>query len=177
LWWSKSVAKRHKAAARTRMTSPSNLPSQHSAPTRAPTRPPRPRCRVRSALRLWPSAEAPHGRQTTTLRRGFVPVGAIAVRGQWWLMTCHEFVENFWNGVKVFVTRWLCRFFLVISVDAPRRALGRDIATFSSKKRRAPASTRQNRPFSSILFLVPLKKMTKRCETSRTTRSDTTSFL
>ena len=27
------------------------------------------------------SAEAPHGRQTTTLRRGFVPVGAIAVGG------------------------------------------------------------------------------------------------
>ena len=80
--WGKSVAKRHKADARARMTSPSNLPSQDPAPTHGPTRPPRPRCRVRSsALRLRPSAEAPHGRQATTLRRGFVPVGAIAVRG------------------------------------------------------------------------------------------------
>ena len=61
------------------MISPSNLPSQHSASTCRPTRPPRPRCRLRSALRLRPSAEAPHGRQTTALRRGFVPVGAIAV--------------------------------------------------------------------------------------------------
>ena len=32
-------------------------------------------------MRLRPSAEAPHGRATTTLRRGFVPVGAIAVGG------------------------------------------------------------------------------------------------
>ena len=63
------------------MTSPSNLPSKHLAPTPGPTRPPRPRCRIRSALRLRPSAEAPHGRATTTLRRGFVPAGAIAVGG------------------------------------------------------------------------------------------------
>ena len=41
----------------------------------------RPRCRIRSALRLRPAAEAPHGRATTTLRRGSVPVGAIAVGG------------------------------------------------------------------------------------------------
>ena len=39
-----------------------------------------PRCRIRSALRLRPS-EAPHRRATTALRRGFVPVGAIAVGG------------------------------------------------------------------------------------------------
>ena len=52
------------------------------------------------------------------------------------------------DGVKVSVTRWLSRFFLVISVDAARRALGRDTATFSCQKRRAPASTRQNGPFS-----------------------------
>ena len=61
--------------------SPRNLPSQHSASTSGPTRPPWPRCRIRSALRLRPSVEAPHGRATTTLRRGFVPVGAIAVGG------------------------------------------------------------------------------------------------
>ena len=78
---SKSAKKRHKAAARTRMTPPSNLPSPHPAPTCGPTRPPRPRCRLRGALRLRPSAEVSHGRQTTTLRRGFVPVGAIAVGG------------------------------------------------------------------------------------------------
>ena len=76
----KNIRYGHKAVARTRMTSPSNFPSQHSAPTRRPTRPPRPRCRVRSALRLRPSAEAPHhGRPATTLQRGSVPVGAIAV--------------------------------------------------------------------------------------------------
>ena len=80
-WWSISVANRHQPDARARMTSPSNLPSQDSASTCGPTRPPWPRCRVRSALRLRPSAEAPHGRPTTTLRRDFVPVGAIAVRG------------------------------------------------------------------------------------------------
>ena len=45
-----------------------NLLSQHSAPTPGPTRPPRPRCRIRSALRLRPSVEVPHGRATTTLR-------------------------------------------------------------------------------------------------------------
>ena len=78
---SKGVAVRHTAVARTPMTSPSNLPSQHSAPTAGPTGPPRPRCRIRCALRLRPSAEAPHGRATTALRRGFVPVGAIAVGG------------------------------------------------------------------------------------------------
>ena len=74
---SKGATVRHNAVARTPMTSPSNLPSQHSAPTSGPTRPrpPRLRCRVRSALRLRPSAEAPHGRSATTLRRGFVPVG------------------------------------------------------------------------------------------------------
>ena len=59
--------------------SPRNLLSQHSASTSGPTRPPRPRCRIRSALRLRPSVEAPHWRATRTLRRGFVPVGAIAV--------------------------------------------------------------------------------------------------
>ena len=63
-----------------------NLLSQHyPAPTPGPTTrpPPRPpRCRIRGAsLRLRPSAEAPHGRATTALRRGPVPVGAIAVRG------------------------------------------------------------------------------------------------
>ena len=34
LWWNKSVAKRHKAASRTRMTSPSNFLCQYPAPTR-----------------------------------------------------------------------------------------------------------------------------------------------
>ena len=57
------------------------LAVSNSAPTPGPTRPPRPRSRIRSALRLRPSAEAPHGRATTTLRRGFVPVGAIVVGG------------------------------------------------------------------------------------------------
>ena len=37
--------------------------------------------RPRSALRLRQSAEAPHGRATTTLRRGFVLVRAITVGG------------------------------------------------------------------------------------------------
>ena len=80
---SKGVIVRHTAVARTPAASSSDLPSQHSAPTSGPTRPPRPRCHIRSALRLRPSAEAeaPHGRATTTLRRGFVPVGAIAVGG------------------------------------------------------------------------------------------------
>ena len=72
---------RHKAVFFVCLTSLSNLPSHHSAPTPGPIRPPRPRCRIRSALRLRPSVEAPHGRATTTLRRGFVPVGAIAVGG------------------------------------------------------------------------------------------------
>ena len=63
------------------MTRQGTLLFQHSASTSGPTRPPRPRCRIRSALRLRPSVEAPHGRATTTLRRGFVPVGAIAVGG------------------------------------------------------------------------------------------------
>ena len=62
-------------------------------------------------------------------------------------------------------------------VDAPRQARERQTATFPTKKRRAPASTRQNGPFSSMLFLVPLKKMTKRCETPRITRTDKTSFF
>ena len=38
----------------------------------------------------------------------------------------------------------------VIAFDAPRRARRRDTATFSSKKRRAPASTRQNGPFCAF---------------------------
>ena len=79
---SKGVAMRHKASFFC-LTSPSNLPSHHSAPTPGPIRPPppRPRCHIRSALRLRPSAEAPHGRATTTLRLSFMPVGAIAVGG------------------------------------------------------------------------------------------------
>ena len=84
-WYPSVLIKKLQCAtqlSRTRMTSPSNLPSQHPAPTCGLTRPPRPRCGLRSALRrLRPSAEAPHGRQTTTLRRGFVPVGSIAVGG------------------------------------------------------------------------------------------------
>ena len=67
----------------------------------------------------------------------------------------------FWDGVKVSVTRWLSRFFLVISVDAPRRALGRDNAIFLSKKRRAPYVESAKLAFSSIFWLVPLKKNDK----------------
>ena len=42
--------------------------------------------------------------------------------------------------------------FFVIAADAPRQARGRDTATFSSKKRRAPASTRQNGPFCAFPY-------------------------
>ena len=45
-----------------------------------------------------------------------------------------------------------CNFFFVISVDAPRRALGRNSATFSWRKRRAPACTLQNGPFPKPAF-------------------------
>ena len=42
--------------------------------------------------------------------------------------------------------------FLVIAVDAPRRARGRNMPIFLCRKRRAPASTLQNRPFQNPRF-------------------------
>ena len=48
------------------------------------------------------------------------------------------------NGAKGSVARWLCRFFFVITADAPRRALGRDELFFSCPNRAGPAFMLQN---------------------------------
>ena len=47
----------------------------------------------------------------------------------------------------------------MIAVDAPRRARGRDTSTFSSKKKRREASTRQNGPFSPKPARLPFFKV------------------
>ena len=57
--------------------------------------------------------------------------------------------------MKGSVARWLCRFFFfVISVDAPRRALGRDELFFSARNRTGPAFVLQNEPFQDFVVIL-----------------------
>ena len=71
------------------------------------------------------------------------------------------------KGAKGSVARWLCRFFFVISVDAPRRALGREgffLVPGTALVRRLCYKT------SLFRFLVIFRpKMTKRRKTFRST--------
>jgi len=62
------------------------------------------------------------------------------------------------NGAKVSEARWLCRFFFVISVDASRRALGRDVFFFvSARYRTGAAFMLQNGPFQDFLVIFRKK--------------------
>ena len=56
--------------------------------------------------------------------------------------------------MKGSVARWLCRFFFVISVDAPRHALGRDELFFSARNRTGPAFVLQNEPFQDFVVIL-----------------------
>ena len=70
--------------------------------------------------------------------------------------------------MKGSVARRLCRFFFVISADAPRQALGRDELFFSARNRTGPAVVLQNEPFQDFLSFFA-KKKTKRRESFRST--------
>ena len=81
----------------------------------------------------------------------------------------------FWDGVNVSAARWLCRFFLVLSVDAPRRAVGLDTATFLVRNRTGPAFMLQNELFPpkphGATFEPPRKRI--EVETTHAARGET----
>ena len=74
------------------------------------------------------------------------------------------FAKKKTNGAKGSVARLLCRFFFVITVDAPMRALGRDGLFFRARNRTGPAFMLQNEPAEDfgVIFLPKKNDQTAR---------------